>query len=102
MPDQSRRRYLFVAIDRATRWVYLRTYGDQSERSSSDFLRRLKKVAPMNIKKILTDNGSQFTDRFTSKGRQVTGQHRFDQVCVEFGIEHRLSPLLLQRVGVRG
>ena len=38
MADETARRYLFVAIDRATRWVYLRIYGNQSEVSSSDFL----------------------------------------------------------------
>jgi len=28
MPDESSRRYLLVAIDRATRWVFLHIYGD--------------------------------------------------------------------------
>ncbi len=37
MPEETSRRYLFVAIDRATRWVYMRTYRDQTERSSTDF-----------------------------------------------------------------
>jgi len=92
MPGESSRRYLFVAIDRATRWVYMRTYRDQTERSSTDFLRRLSKVAPMYIKKLLTDNGSQFTDRFTCKDKKPSGLHRFDLVCKELGIEHRLSP----------
>ena len=92
MPDESSRRYLFVAIDRATRWVYMRIYRDQSELSSSDFLRRLSSAAPMKIKTILTDNGSQFTDRFTSKKREPTGRHAFDQQCVLLGYAHRLCP----------
>ena len=92
MPDETHRRYLFVAIDRATRWVYMRSYRDQTEVSSVDFLRRLRGVAPMKIKNILTDNGSQFTDRFTSKTRTPTGQHVFDFTCVSLGIEHRLCP----------
>ena len=92
MPDESARRYLFVAIDRATRWVWFRIYSDQSEVSSTDFLRRLKQVAPMKIQTILTDNGSQFTDRFTSKNKQASGQHAFDKRCAEHGIEHRLAP----------
>src|SRR5258707_478204 len=33
MPDESHRRYLFVAIDRATRWVFMHIYADQSEDS---------------------------------------------------------------------
>ena len=92
MPDENHRRYLFVAIDRATRWVYFRTYRNQSELSSMDFLRRLKGVAPMVIQKVLTDNGSQFTDRFTSAGNRPSGNHAFDLGCAEFGIEHRLAP----------
>ena len=92
MPDERSRRYLFVAIDRATRWVYMRIYRDQSELSSSDFVRRLKSAAPMTIKTILTDNGSQFTDRFTSKKREPTGRHAFDQQCALLGYAHRLCP----------
>ena len=38
MPDETQRRYLFVAIDRATRWVHLHIYPDQSEASSCDFM----------------------------------------------------------------
>ena len=92
MPDESHRRYLYVAIDRATRWVYMRSYRNQTEASSTDFLRRLKRVAPMKIKTILTDNGSQFTDRFTSATKSSTGQHVFDLECKSQGIEHRLCP----------
>ena len=32
--DQDRRRYLFVAIDRATRWVYVALKADKSARSA--------------------------------------------------------------------
>ena len=90
MPDETQRRYLFVAIDRATRWVFMRIYRDQSNKSSADFLSRLKRAAPMKIKTILTDNGSQFTDRFTGATKSSTGKHEFDLVCKAFGIEHRL------------
>lgn len=92
MPDEQHRRYLFVAIDRATRWVFMHIYGDQSEDSSVDFLNRLEHAAPMKIVKLLTDNGSQFTDRFTRKTREPSGQHKFDVRCKALGIEHRLCP----------
>ena len=92
MPDESERRYLFVAIDRATRWVFMRIYADQTEVSSVDFLNRLERTAPMKIAKLLTDNGSQFTDRFTSKKRAPTGKHKFDVRCKAMNIEHRLCP----------
>lgn len=92
MPDETERRYLFVAIDRATRWVFLRIYPDQTEASSVDFLKRLSKASPIKIVKLLTDNGSQFTDRFTSKAKVPSGNHAFDRRCVALNIEHRLIP----------
>jgi len=92
MPDESQRRYLFVAIDRATRWVFLHVYDDMTEASSVDFLQRVHTAAPMKITKLLTDNGTQFTDRFTAKGKQPSGGHAFDQACAQLGIEHRLCP----------
>ena len=92
MPDEAAHRYLFVAIDRATRWVFIGIYADQSETSSVDFLEKVLAVAPMKVEKVLTDNGSQFTDRFTSKEKRPTGRHDFDQACQGAGIEHRLSP----------
>jgi transposase InsO family protein len=92
MPDETSRRYLFVAIDRATRWVFLHIYGDMTDKSSVDFLRRLKIASPINITKILTDNGSQFTDRFSMKDKTPSGQHAFDKVCSGMDIEHRLAP----------
>ena len=56
------------------------------------FLRRLKLPSPIRIIKLLTDNGSQFTDRFTTKDRKPSGQHAFDKVCAGRGIKHRLAP----------
>jgi len=92
MADETARRSLVVAIDRATRWGYLHIYNDQSEVSSTDFLRRLRAASPIKIVKLPTDNGSQFTDRFTSKKNEPSGQHVFDRECVLLGIEHRLIP----------
>jgi len=92
MPDETQRRYLFVAIDRATRWVHIGLYDDQSEASAVHFLERVHEAAPMIITKVLTDNGSQFTDRFTSKAKEPSGRHHFDVRCKGLGIEHRLCP----------
>jgi transposase InsO family protein len=98
MPDETARRYLFVAIDRATRWVYMEIYADQTDSSSVDFLSKVKAACPLKILKLLTDNGSQFTDRFTSKkkdaeGKRIpSGDHVFYVLCNQFSIEHRLIP----------
>jgi transposase InsO family protein len=91
MPDESKRRYLFVAIDRASRWVYLEILPNKSSRSATGFLRRLIQKAPFRISRILTDNAKEFTDRFCAGGeRKPSGDHPFDQVCRTHGIEHRL------------
>jgi len=37
MADQTRRSYLFVAIDRATRWVLVQIKTNKSARSASSF-----------------------------------------------------------------
>jgi transposase InsO family protein len=93
MPDESRRRYLFVAIDRATRWVYLELRSSKSASSAQGFLANLIKQAPFHVRLVLTDNDKAFTDRFCATGeRQPTGQHVFDQQCAAHGIEHRLIP----------
>ncbi len=93
MQDESSRRYLFVAIDRASRWVYLEVLPKKSARHACGFLKRLIAQAPFRITRVLTDNGKEFTDRFTVNGeRRPTGNHPFDKLCRAEGIDHRLTP----------
>ena len=93
MPDESQRRYLFVAIDRKTRWVYVEFKTNKSARSATAFLKAVREKAPFRIRKLLTDNDKAFTDRLQSKQRQPSGAHVFDQLCDQAAIEHRLSPV---------
>lgn len=92
MPDEPSRRYLFVAIDRATRWVFVQIKSHKTAAAARSFLSALHKACPINIQKILTDNGKEFTDRlFASRERKATGNHEFDQLCQALNIEHRLT-----------
>lgn len=92
MQDESSRRYLFVAIDRATRWVFVQLKTHKTAASAQAFLRALNKACPIRITKVLTDNGKEFTDRlFASHARAPSGNHEFDQLCQELDIEHRLT-----------
>jgi transposase InsO family protein len=92
MADEDRRRYLFEAIDRATRWIFVRIYPAQTAANARRFLRDFERAAPMKITRVLTDNGKAFTDRlFGLRKRGATGQHEFDLLCAELGIEHRLA-----------
>ena len=63
MPDESARRYLFVAIDRATRWVYVEVRADKTAVTARRFLKALHQQCPIKITRVLTDNGKEFTDR---------------------------------------
>ena len=91
MPDEKSRKYLFAAIDRATRWVYVEILKDKTALSAKGFLSRMIEKAPFKITKVLTDNGKEFTDRFCATGqREPTGNHLFDLVCFKNNIEHRL------------
>ena len=93
MADEERRRYLFVAIDRATRWAFVRIYTAKTAANARRFLRDLARAAPMKITRVLTDNGKEFTDRlFGLRRRPATGAHEFDRLCADLGIEHRLAP----------
>jgi transposase-like protein len=93
MPDETGKSYLCVAIDRASRWVYFEILPDKTAQGTRGFLERLAENCPFKIEKILTDNGKEFTDRFTAQGeREPTGRHPFDQGCSGLGAEHRLIP----------
>ena len=92
MQDETKRRYLFVAIDRATRWVFVAIKPNKTAASAKAFLKALHKACPIKINKLLTDNGKEFTDRlFASREREPSGRHEFDQLCQALGIEHRLT-----------
>ena len=78
--------YLYVAIDRTSKFAYAELHKSQTKMIAAEFLRKLIKAVPYKIHKILTDNGVQFTNL----GHQINAfPHIFDRVCEEYGIEHR-------------
>ena len=62
MADQDRRRHLFVAIDRATRRVFIRVFNAKTAANARHFLRDLEQACPIRIRTILTDNGKELTE----------------------------------------
>jgi transposase InsO family protein len=88
---EETRRYCFVAVDRATRLVYLSVFAHKDAASAEAFLKECLEFFPFQIEKILTDNVREWTlagfkNRYGSK---VTTQHPFERLCQEQGIEHR-------------
>ena len=91
--DQGRC-YLFVAIDRATKYVYVALHSKMSINESSGFLSNLMAHCPFQITKILTHNGAQFT--YDPLAQQLRTKNKtlpppFDVICKEHNIKHRVT-----------
>lgn len=87
--------YLYVAIDRTSKFAFVQLVTKTGRSSASAFLEALIAAVPYKIHTVLTDNGVQFTfPRRYADGptaRYVT--HMFDMRCQENGIEHRLTKI---------
>lgn len=93
---EKHKSYAFVAIDRATRYVYLEIHPRRNAETAAAFLQRFLAHFPAKVHTILTDNGSEFTDRFAvdMPGKpkdKPSGNHPFDRICDAASIEHRLA-----------
>lgn len=93
---ERRKSYAFVAIDRATRYVYLEIHPQRDGSTAASFLERFLAHFPHPVHTILTDNGSEFTDRFAvdmkdKPQHRPSGRHPFDRLCSKRRIQHRLT-----------
>jgi IS30 family transposase len=61
------RLYLFVAIDRTSKFAVAELRPKQTRDTACQFLRRLIALVPYRIHTILTDNGIQFTNRLKDR-----------------------------------
>jgi len=90
----GKRYFQFTAIDVASKWRHLQIFDDYGNYASIKFLERLIQVAPFDIKAIKTDNGSNFTNRYTgykkSSDPSEPRLHPFDIECKRLNIEHYL------------
>lgn len=80
--------YLFVAIDRTSKFAYAELHPRATRRIASDFLSSLIAAVPYKIHTVLTDNGIQFAAR---KGTERLWYIPFDRICNAHKIEHRLT-----------
>jgi hypothetical protein len=55
--------YLFVAIDRTSKFAYVELHKRATKMIAAEFLRHLVQALPYTIHTILTDNGIQFKNR---------------------------------------
>jgi transposase InsO family protein len=54
--------YLFVAIDRTSKFAFVELHEKATRRVAGDFLRALAAAVPYKVHTVLTDNGTHFTD----------------------------------------
>ena len=79
---------LFVAIDRTRKVAFAGLHPRAKRVVAAEFLRRVFDKLSYKVRIVLMDNGVQFTPRahpFLPDG------HRFDRICWEYGVEHRLT-----------
>lgn len=72
------RRYVISAIDYHSEFAFSYGYKSLSSTMSQDFLVKLKQVAPFEIKRIQTDNGSEFYKHFHRATEQLNLIHFFN------------------------
>jgi transposase InsO family protein len=82
------RLYLFVAIDRTSKFAYAELHPKATRMIAKDFLSNLVAAVPYTIHTILTDNGIQFAKR---QGTEAYWDIPFDKICNVHHIEHRLT-----------
>ncbi|MEM9424349.1 MAG: IS481 family transposase [Spirochaetota bacterium] len=83
--------YIFVSIDRKSKYVYIEIHDNKRVETAVKFLRNTIKDVPFKVDKILTDNGSQFTYKLLAEHLRPKKKHPFDEVCESENIEHRLT-----------
>jgi transposase-like protein len=87
--------YLYVAIDRTSKFAFVQLVEKTGRTSASAFLEALIAVVPYKIHTVLTDNGIRFTfpPRYADGPTARYMTHMFDMRCRENGIEHRLTKI---------
>lgn len=87
----GQRRYLYLAIDRATRLLTMQVSPTHTAASAVAFLAHCQRFYPFRLSRVLTDNGREFTLRgYRSRGT-TTHVHAFTQACRQARIQHRLT-----------
>lgn len=94
--------YLFVAIDRTSKFAFVRLVEKATRKEAADFLQALIEIVPYQIHTVLTDNGTHFTSpgnvRSAARDIKLAWQrgeifraHAFEAQCARHDIDHRLT-----------
>jgi transposase InsO family protein len=94
--------YLFVAIDRTSKFAFAELHEKATRRVSGDFLRHLIAAVPYRVHTVLTDNGTHFTTpgntasaapliKAALDAGETVWAHAFEYACAQNDIDHRLT-----------
>jgi transposase InsO family protein len=94
--------YLFVAIDRTSKFAFAELHEKATRRIAGDFLRHLIAAVPYRVHTVLTDNGTHFTTPGNTasaapliKAAIARGElfraHAFEHACAQNDVDHRLT-----------
>ncbi|KOR48217.1 integrase [Xanthomonas oryzae] len=77
--------YLFVAIDRTSKFALTELHASADKMAAAQFLRNVIQAVPYTVHTVLTDHGIQFINRRSDRD---AFSHIFSRVCTQHGIEH--------------
>ena len=94
--------YLFVAIDRTSKFAFVELHEKATRRIAGDFLRALIAAVPYRVHTVLTDNGTHFTTPGNTASAaplikeaiargEMFRAHAFELACAQNDIDHRLT-----------
>lgn len=79
--------FQYTAIDEYSRWRFVEAFEEHNPYSSVMFIEHLVKALPLPIQCIQTDNGAEFTNRFTTHRDKPT---LFQVHLKQHGIRHKV------------
>src|SRR4051812_37098573 len=96
------RLYLFVAIDRTSKFAFAELHEKATRRVAGEFLRHLIAAVPYRVHTVLTDNGTHFTTpgnkasaapliKAAIEAGETVWAHAFEYACAQNDIDHRLT-----------
>jgi len=81
--------YLFVGIDRTSKFAVTQLVEKADRRTAWEFLQHMLAAVPYHVHTVLTDNGIQFVEQPGNRNTIISRPMRCDMICEANGIEHR-------------
>lgn len=90
--ENTRKAYVYNFVDHASNWSFKKAYAAISAKNTENFMEELLEKCPFEIERLQTDNGIEFTYKWTSKNADDPSEHPLLLLCARKGIRHVLIP----------